>query len=301
MKPPGTRRKTFFIFKFQKKSTLKRISPIITASELKEILNQENLIILDVRTGKDARQNYTEKHIKGARFIDLDKDLAEIGENAAFGGRHPLPSPEKFSETLSDLGISNGSKVIVYDISNGANAAARCWWMLKAAGFEISVLSGGFQSAEKEGVEMENGENSFEKAENINLKQWQLPTIGIDEVEKGLQTKTLTVIDVRDAYRYNGESEPIDLVAGHIPGADNIPFSENLDAEGHFLSPEILNKKYSDFLKNKLQNLAIHCGSGVTACHTILAMDYAGLEIPKLYVGSWSEWSRRDKKIAPEK
>lgn len=279
---------------------MNKYSSIVTASDLKEILNQENIIILDARTGKDAHQNYLERHIKGARFIDLDNDLAEIGEVAAFGGRHPLPSPEKFSETLSDLGIKSGSKILVYDTSNGANAAARCWWMLKAAGFEVSVLSGGLQAAEKEGIEMSNSEETFNKAENINLKEWKLPIINIDEVEEGLNNKTATVIDVRDAYRYRGESEPIDLIAGHIPGADNIPFSENLDEEGNFLSPEVLNNKYFKFLKDKPAILAIHCGSGVTACHTILAMDYAGLEIPKLYVGSWSEWSRRDKPVATE-
>lgn len=273
---------------------------VITAQELKNIFDQQNLIILDARTSKEAYQNYLEKHIKGARFIDLNKDLAEIGEDATFGGRHPLPTPEKFSETLANLGIAEGSKVIIYDTSNGANAAARAWWMLKAAGFEASVLSGGFQAAKKAGIELGSGEEQFKQAENIHLKEWKLPTIEIDEVEQGLQSKTATVIDVRDAYRYKGESEPIDLVAGHIPGADNIPFSENLDSEGNFLSPEILKEKYSDFLKGKPSNLAIHCGSGVTACHTILAMDYAGLEIPKLYVGSWSEWSRRDKPVATE-
>lgn len=273
---------------------------VITAEELKNIFDQENLIILDARTGKDARQNYLEKHIKGARFIDLDKDLAEIGEDAAFGGRHPLPTPQKFSETLVNHGIAEGSKVVIYDTSNGANAAARAWWMLKAAGFETSVLGGGFQAAEKAGIELGSGEEQFNRAENIHLTEWKLPTINIDEIEEGLQNKTETVIDVRDAYRYKGESEPIDLIAGHIPGANNIPFSENLDTDGDFLSPEILKEKYSEFLKDKPSNLAIHCGSGVTACHTILAMDYAGLEIPKLYAGSWSEWSRRDRPVATE-
>ena len=108
------------------------MKPIITATELQEIFNQENLVILDARTGKDARENYLKNHIKGARFIDLDKDLAEIGEDAAFGGRHPLPKISKFAETLQNLGISEDSHLVVYDTSNGANAAARCWWMLKS-------------------------------------------------------------------------------------------------------------------------------------------------------------------------
>ncbi|WP_312392847.1 rhodanese-like domain-containing protein [Chryseobacterium sp.] len=123
----------------------------------------------------------------------------------------------------------------------------------------------------------------------------------METVENELTNYSSTVVDVRDAYRYNEESEPIDLVAGHIPGAINIPFSENLDENGNFLKPEILKEKYSKLLADKPQNLIVHCGSGVTACHTILALHYAGFDIPNLYIGSWSEWSRREgKEIAKE-
>ncbi len=277
------------------------MSPIILPSELKN-LPTENLVILDARVGKDVYHNYLEKHLKGARFIDLDKDLAEIGENAAFGGRHPLPGIEKFAETLSELGISEKSHIIIYDDKNGANAAARAWWMLKAFGFEnVQVLDGGFQNAEKQNVEFSSGEETFEKAEIIKRENWLLSMSTLEEVENELINGNSAVIDVRDAYRYRGESEPIDLVAGHIPGAINIPFSENLDENGNFLAPEILKKKYLKLLEGKPENLIIHCGSGVTACHTILALHYAGFEIPSLYVGSWSEWSRREgKKIAKE-
>lgn len=278
------------------------MKPIITATELLEIFNQENLVILDARTGKNARESYLEKHIKGARFIDLDKDLAEIGENAAFGGRHPLPKISKFAETLQNLGISEDSHVVVYDLANGGNAAARCWWMLRAFGLEkVQVLSGGFQTAEKEGVQTNSGEEIFEKTSFILRENWSWPTSTLEEVEKEITENSATVIDVRDAYRYRGESEPIDLVAGHIPGGVNIPFSENLDENGVFLSPEILKEKYETLLSQKPEKLIIHCGSGVTACHTILALDYAGFPIPNLYVGSWSEWSRREgKEIARE-
>ncbi|MBL3549788.1 MULTISPECIES: sulfurtransferase [Chryseobacterium] len=277
------------------------MSPIISPSELKKLAT-DNLIILDARTGKDVVQNYLEKHIKGALFIDLDKDLAEIGENAAFGGRHPLPSIEKFAETLSDLGISENSEIVVYDDKNASNAAARAWWMLKSFGFEkVQVLDGGMQAAEKEGIEFSSGEERVEKTPLIKKDHWFLPVSKLEEVENELKNASATVIDVRDAYRYRGESEPIDLVAGHIPGAINIPFSENLDENGFFLSPEVLKEKYKRLLENKPENLIIHCGSGVTACHTILALDYAGFTIPNLYVGSWSEWSRREgKEIAKD-
>ena len=277
------------------------MKPIITPSELKN-LPTENLIILDARVGKEVYQNYLNKHIKGARFIDLDKDLADIGEDAAFGGRHPLPAVEKFAETLSNLGVSEGSHLVIYDDKNGSNAAARAWWMLKSFGFDnVQVLDGGFQNAEKESLEFSSGEEAFEKAEFIKKDNWLLPTSVLETVENELINHSSTVIDVRDAYRYHGESEPIDLVAGHIPGAINIPFSENLDENGNFLNPEILKDKYLKLLEGKPENLIIHCGSGVTACHTILALDYAGFKIPNLYVGSWSEWSRREgKEIAKE-
>jgi thiosulfate/3-mercaptopyruvate sulfurtransferase len=277
------------------------MSPIISPSELKNI-STESLIILDARIGKDVKQNYLEKHIKGARFIDLDKDLAEIGEDAAFGGRHPLPNPERFAETLSNLGVAENSHIVVYDDKNGSNAAARAWWMLRSFGFEnVQVLDGGIQAAEKSTMEFSSGEETFEKTEPVRKEKWLLPVSTLEDVENELKSNSSTVIDVRDAYRYRGESEPIDLVAGHIPGAINIPFSENLDENGTFLSPEILKEKYSQLLKDKPEQLIIHCGSGVTACHTILALHHAGFAIPNLYVGSWSEWSRREgKEIAKE-
>lgn len=277
------------------------MSPILSSAELKS-LPTENLIILDARTGKEVYQNYLEKHIRGAKFIDLDKDLADIGKDAAFGGRHPLPSIGRFAETLSDLGITQDSHIVVYDDKNGSNAAARAWWMLRAFGLgKVQVLDGGMQAAEKNGVEFSAGKESAVKTPVIKKEHWDLPVSSLENVENELKNNNSVVIDVRDAYRYRGESEPIDLIAGHIPGAINIPFSENLDEEGNFLKPEILKKKYSKLLENKPGHLIVHCGSGVTACHTILALDYAGFEIPDLYVGSWSEWSRREgKEIAKE-
>ncbi|REC64395.1 sulfurtransferase [Chryseobacterium pennae] len=277
------------------------MSPIVSPSELKS-LPTGNLIILDARIGKDIKQNYLKKHIKGARFIDLDKDLADIGEDAAFGGRHPLPTPGKFAETLSNLGIAENTHIVVYDDKNGSNAAARAWWMLRSFGLEnVQVLDGGMQAAEKNNLEFSAGEEIFEKTELIDKEKWALPISTLEDVENELKSNSSTVVDVRDAYRYRGESEPIDLVAGHIPGAINIPFSENLDENGFFLSSEILKEKYNQLLKDKPENLIIHCGSGVTACHTILALAHAGFKTPNLYVGSWSEWSRREgKEIAKE-
>jgi len=275
------------------------MKPIIAIEEFQSIVNQGNLIILDARAGKDAHQNYLEKHIKGARFVDLEKDLATVSSDASKGGRHPLPDLFDFAKTLSELGISENSRIVIYDDKNGSNAAARCWWMLYAFGIEnVQVLDGGFQISEKAGLEMNSGLEHFYQTTIRIPEKWQLPTVDIDEVEHLLSEKSATVIDVRDAYRYNGESEPIDPIVGHIPGAINIPLTENLSENGTFLQPEILKENYQKILNNHPEKLIIHCGSGVTACHTILAMAYAGMEIPALYVGSWSEWCRSGKEIA---
>jgi thiosulfate/3-mercaptopyruvate sulfurtransferase len=277
-------------------------SPIIEASELLSIQNSANLIIVAVTTGPNAKELYQEKHLDNALFLDLNTQLSNIKADFAQGGRHPLPEIEDFAQLLGSIGITPNSHVVVYDDKNGANAAARLWWMLKAIGHEnVQVLNGGIQAAEKIGFPT-NGTNVVPKiAENYPAKNWQLGLADIDGVATNSEKEDYLVIDVREDYRYKGESEPIDLVAGHIPGAVNVPLTTNLNDEGLFLPPAALKFKYQDLLGNrKEENTIVHCGSGVTACHTLLAMDYAGLEIPKLYVGSWSEWSRNNKVIAKE-
>lgn len=275
-------------------------SPIIQAVALLKLYKSENLVIIDARSGKNARANYEEKHLDGALFIDLESQLAEIKEDASNGGRHPLPKIENFAKTVSNLGISEKSHVVIYDDKNGSNAAARFWWMLKSIGHEkVQVLDGGFQAAEKSTFPTSSTTEIINKTELYKVDNWKLPMAKIDEVENVSQDKNHIVIDVRETSRYNGETEPIDLIAGHIPGAINIPFTENLDENGFFLPPNELKEKYKKIFQNvKPENIIVHCGSGVTACHSLLAIANAGLEIPKLYVGSWSEWSRNGKKIA---
>ena len=279
-----------------------KITPIIEAAELLKIYPNENVIIVDTSTGKNAQENYQKKHLDKALYIDLNSQLAAIPNDFANGGRHPLPSIEKFAKTLQQLGITNNSHVIVYDDKNGANAAARFWWMLKSIGHEkVQVLDGGIQAAEKVNFPVNNIIEISKLVDAYKFEEWKLPTAEINEVENNSQNKNYIVIDVRENNRYRGEIEPIDLVAGHIPGAINVPFSTNLNENGKFLSPMELKEKYQKiFGEIKAENVIIHCGSGVTACHSLLAIDYAGLEIPKLYVGSWSEWSRNNKKIATE-
>ena len=275
----------------------KNNSPIIEPTALLKLSKTEDIIMVNACSGDKAISNYKAKHLEGALFVDLDTHLADIKKDASNGGRHPLPTIKQFSKTLSNLGISKNKHVVIYDDKNGSNSAARFWWMLKSVGHEkVQVLNGGIQAAEK--IDFPTS-SKLEKAKEVgiyNLLGWKLPIATINEVEKNLQHKNNIVIDVRSNDRYKGLVEPIDLIAGHIPNAINIPLTSNLDENGFFLSPEKLKTKYQKVLGNiKPTNTIVHCGSGVTACHTILAMVYAGFEFPKLYIGSWSEWSRNNK------
>ena len=275
-----------------------KISPIIQASELLELYRREKIIIVDAGN----KENYLKKHLDKAIFVDLESQLAEVKEDFANGGRHPLPKIETFAETLKNTGITQESHVIIYDDKNGANAAARFWWMLKSIGHEkVQVLNGGIQAAEKVGFPTNNNKETPEIVEPYKIKEWKGGTAEINEVENNAQNEDYLVIDVRENSRYRGKSEPIDTIAGHIPGSINVPYSTNLNEEGLFLSPTELKLKYQEIFAGKdSEKIIVHCGSGVSACHTLLAIDYAGLQMPKLYVGSWSEWSRNNKTIATE-
>ena len=276
-----------------------KINPLINSNEIQN-LNKKHLVIVNAGSGDAAYENFLSDHLEGALYVDLNNDLAEIPKNAKNGGRHPLPSLEKFAEVLQRLGIDENSHVLIYDDKNAANSAARFWWMLKAAGIEnVQVLNGGLQMAKAKGLTVNANKVEAKTAEKISLKEWKLPKADLNFIQKHSEDPDYLVIDVREKDRYDGKTEPIDEIAGHIPGAINIPFKENLNEDGTFKSPEILRKKYSEILgKIPSEKIAIHCGSGVTACHTLLALDYAGFKLPNLYVGSWSEWSRNEKKIA---
>ncbi|MDR7212182.1 sulfurtransferase [Flavobacterium piscis] len=275
-------------------------SPIINSKELAELKKTSEIILIDARAGINAEENYKEAHLKGARYIDLNRDLATVEDDPEKGGRHPLPSLEKFSEVLSKIGIAPKSHVIIYDDKNGSNAASRFWWMLKAVGHEkVQVLNGGLQAAIKIGFPLSSETETFEATNIYPISEWKLATANIEEVEIARNNSNKIVIDVRDKNRFDGLTEPLDLISGHIPGAINVPFSENLQEDGLFKSSGNLAEKYAKVLKNiPSENIIVHCGSGVTACHTLLAMDYAGIPIPKLYVGSWSEWSRNNRQMA---
>lgn len=274
-------------------------SPIISHDKLSEIINDPSLVIIDARSGEAGKTHYQQGHIKGALHVRLNEDLSDIKEDLSDGGRHPLPSPQQFGNLLGQLGITPESHVVVYDDKGGANAASRFWWMMTALGHDkIQVLDGGILAAIDTGLPMSEGIEQSIEVEDYPADSWKLPLTDIVEVEEKAKSEDSMVIDVRAPFRYNGESEPIDPIAGHIPGAINIPFASNLAASGSFCSARELKQKYEGVTTGKSKdNIIIHCGSGVTACHTILAMKVAGMDMPKLYVGSWSEWCRRDKEI----
>jgi len=276
------------------------LSPLIESSELLSILDSPNLILVDASGGPNTKSAFEKQHILGAQFIDLETDLSSIKENPANGGRHPLPPVEQFAETLSNFGITSDSHIVIYDSNFGANSATRFWWMLKAVGHEkVQVLNGGFQAAISAGLPLSSQNNQNLKVMTYPVSDWKLPTVTLNDVSEASKSSEHVIIDVRAAERFNGIIEPIDLIAGHIPGAINIPLNINLDSDGFFLPKDKLNSLYQDHLKNVPEkNVIVHCGSGVTACHTIFALTYAGFEIPNLYIGSWSEWSRNEKPIA---
>lgn len=274
------------------------MKPLISVADFQK-LNSKDIVIVDARSGKDAFDRYAKGHIEGAFHADLDRDLAAVPADPSKGGRHPLPEPVAFGALLGRLGIEPATHVIVYDDKSGSNAAARFWWMLKATGHErVQVLDGGVDAAVKAGLALSAVLPQVRPTSPYKVN-WKDAAVTIDEVERAVKDPTRLVIDVREAYRYNGESEPIDTVAGHIPGAVNVPYVENLNADGTFLPADTLKAKYEAVLNGKKQDdVIVHCGSGVTACHTLLAMEQAGITKAKLYVGSWSEWSRTGRAVA---
>jgi thiosulfate/3-mercaptopyruvate sulfurtransferase len=273
-------------------------SPLISADQIPTAGG--DVVIVDARSGPDGAKRYDEGHLAGAVHADLDAALTELTENPAHGGRHPLPNLNDFCRLLGIWGISPSSRVIVYDDKNGAFAAARFWWMLRSLGHaRVQVVDGGFGAIVGQGLPLSQEVVHPNPLPPYPADRWLWPTVSLDEVAMAAKQPGSLVIDVREAFRYRGEREPIDLVAGHIPGAVNIPYLSNLTESGLFLPAAELAKLYHGYLAGRNpKDIIVHCGSGVTACHTLLALEHAGIHGAGLYVGSWSEWSRRDQPIA---
>jgi thiosulfate/3-mercaptopyruvate sulfurtransferase len=272
------------------------MDPVIAPEALARL---ENVVLFDCRSGPGARAEYARGHLPGALFADLETDLSQKGDPAR-GGRHPLPSAEVFAKRLGEWGVSPDTHVVAYDDQGGANAAARLWWMLRALGHpNVQVLDGGLPAALVAGLTLTGEAARPIPCEPYPATRWFGRLADVEEVERARQASDQRVLDVRAAARYRGEHEPIDPIAGHIPGAHNIPLTENL-RDGRFKSATELRQLYGGLLGGLgSDRLIVHCGSGVTACHTLLALDRAGMPGAKLYVGSWSEWCRQERPMEP--
>jgi thiosulfate/3-mercaptopyruvate sulfurtransferase len=274
---------------------------IIQVKDLAALKATGDTVFIDARGGNDAFERYTDGHLDDALFVNLETDLSAKTTDAADGGRHPLPSPSAFGKLLGSLGIMPSTTVVVYDDKKGANAAARFWWMMKAAAHEkVFVIDGGLDAIEAAGIPLSTDVLTLmTEYPSYPVVDWEWPLANIDDVARAADDPDWLVIDVRENYRFRGESEPIDQVAGHIPGAVNAPYTDNLGADGCFLRAEQLAEQYREVIGAYTPDrVIVHCGSGVTACHTLLALAEAGIPGSALYVGSWSEWSRNQRQIA---
>ena len=270
---------------------------LIDADSLRGLLGQSQLAVIDCRfdlmnpaAGLEA---YVKGHIPGARHADLNRDLS--APVTAHTGRHPLPAPDAFAARLGELGVGDDTQVVAYDDAN-SSMAARLWWMLRWLGHEaVAVLDGGFKAWVAAGGAVESGEAAARttRAARFTPRVDLRAVLSTADLERALQAGTHLLVDARAAERFAGLIEPIDPVAGHVPGAVNHPFTANLGADGRFLPAAELERRWRERLAGKNPQAVIAmCGSGVTACHHLLSLEAAGLPGGRLYAGSWSEWIR---------
>jgi thiosulfate/3-mercaptopyruvate sulfurtransferase len=267
---------------------------LITAEALAKHMEDANWIVIDCRfdlaNPAAGRAAYEQGHLPGARYADLDKDLSDKrpGPNGEFRGRHPLPAPEHFIETLRRWGIHADTQVIAYD-AQGGMFAARLWWMLRWCGHEpVAVVDGGLQAWQALGMALSTDIPSSTYG-SIALRPSLVATVDAQTLMTNLAQSAKTVIDARAPDRYRGENETLDPVGGHIPGAKNRFFRDNLQADGRFKPAQQLHDEFAELIARP-EEAVMQCGSGVTACHNLLAMEVASLSGAALYPGSWSEW-----------
>ena len=275
---------------------------LISASQLQTLLASGQPVMVfdcsfELMTPEAGDQQYQQAHIAGAVRADLDRHLSAHGApDAASGGRHPLPGRETFAAWLGSLGFDNTMQAVVYD-RQGANYCGRLWWMLKWAGHEaVAVLDGGLQAWTDQGgaTQCATHLKSLPKGErvvNFELANARAALLTTPTLAKQLGRPAQTILDARATPRFRGEIEPLDPVAGHIPGALNRPFNLNLDESGKFKTPDQLKTEFETLLAGRdPASVVHHCGSGVSAIPNIIAMEVAGLGRTALYAGSWSEW-----------
>jgi thiosulfate/3-mercaptopyruvate sulfurtransferase len=268
--------------------------PLISASELLD--RHPTIRLLDTRSG---RETYASGHLPGACYADPDRDLSRASDpdhDPARGGRHPLPSVARFAACLGAWGIGPDTEVVTYDASGGGDSAARLWWMLRALGHtRVWVLDGGLTAALEAGLPLTTEVPTVTPSAPYPGDHWRLPQVDLATVARLRQDPAWKLLDVRAPERWRGETEPFDPVAGRIPGSRNRAWTDSLGPDGRFLPRAHLRAAFLELLGDTPpERLMVHCGSGVTACHTLLALEAAGLPGASLYTGSWSEWCRSD-------
>jgi thiosulfate/3-mercaptopyruvate sulfurtransferase len=267
---------------------------LVSVDELANLVDKGSVAVVDCRFSladpAAGRAEYAAEHIPGAVYADLDEHLSSpITETS---GRHPLPDPGKFARQLADWGIHPARQVVAYDNSGGA-FAARFWWLARWVGLtDVAVLDSGWNAWVKSGHPTTSDvvvPTPTEFEPQIDHTQWISTASLISSLDKG----EVLLVDAREPERYRGDTEPIDPVAGHVPGARNLPFKQNLSPTGAFLPIGELRQRFATVSELAAGKPIVHmCGSGVTACHNVLAMEHAGLPNSKLYAGSWSEYLR---------
>jgi thiosulfate/3-mercaptopyruvate sulfurtransferase len=265
---------------------------LIPPAELVPHLNDSDWVVIDCRftlTDTEAgRRAYAQGHVPGARYAHLDEDLSS--PITPTSGRHPLPDPDTLARKLGAWGVDESKQVVVYDATFGS-MAARLWWLLRWLGHQrVALLDGGFPRWQREGFPVTA---DMPRVVPATFASRLDPTLLVDAatVERMRTARDRRLLDARAEERFSGEIEPLDKVAGHVPGALNLPWEDNLDFAGNYQTPAELRALYAEKLGDVAPTRVVHmCGSGVTACHSVLAMEHAGLKGSRLYAGSWSEW-----------
>ena len=273
---------------------MRHFTTLIDANTLSEQLSRDDLTLFDCRFDLGnvswGETEYARAHLPGALYLHLDRDLSS--PIATHSGRHPLPDPGSFAARLAELGVTPESQIVAYDQGNGAYGA-RLWWLARWVGLRhVAVLDGGIAAWRAAGLPLET-------AVRIPKPSAFTPTVTPDAwvtseaVDELRQRPGNLLIDARGAERFAGRNETLDPVAGHVPGARNRPFLDNLGADGRFLPAEVLRSRFTTLLGSaNASSVVAMCGSGVTACHNLLALEHAGFSGARLYAGSWSEWIR---------
>ncbi|WP_341667179.1 sulfurtransferase [Alcaligenes sp. SDU_A2] len=272
---------------------------LITPQQLQARLERPDCLVFDVRHDladhHAGQRAYEHGHIPGALFLDHENDLA--APKTGLNGRHPLPTRQELAALMRLKGLTSSMQVVVYDAQGGL-FASHVWWMLRWLGHEhVAILDGGWQAWQAAGGPVQTGQrqpsvSEAQAVQSLNLpSQAAMPTVQVAQVLANIAKPVFTVLDARAPERYRGEIEPMDPVAGHIPGALNRSHQNNLDAQGRFKPVAQLREEFTALLGGVPAAQVVHqCGSGITACHNLFAMELAGLKGSHLYPGSWSEW-----------